>query len=193
LNRLIRHCKVSEMSQTKFHAQVSVVKGDTEYLGTGAQGMRSIHAFLMPRINMTTGDCTTYVFHSLKVYQLHLEATGLRGFGTPGFLKAIANLDEDEILRIFEEQDTEALMKLPGLGAKVGKDLIKHMFKVEPPTPPNKVEQSEEDKDLEDGITISLTTLGHKATPARKAAKKTMLAHPDVKNLDELVTLSLKK
>ena len=137
---------------------------------------------------------TLYGFFDAKTKKMFRSLVRVNGVGPKMALGILSNMNVDDFVQTIQNNDTEAMIRMPGVGKKTAERLIIEMrdklseWGSEGHTNLPNASGSTIMKDAE----IAMINLGYKPQQAARAIAKVLKANPEISDSEQLIRFSLK-
>lgn len=130
-------------------------------------------------------EISLFGFISMDEYELFISLIAVKGLGPRTALNILASINSNELVKIIENNDVDALKRLPGIGAKTASQIILDLK--------GKLVRNDNDDDkLPDSLNDALSalkSLGYKTSEIQSLSKE-LIKQPN-KTSEEYVKLGL--
>jgi len=130
-------------------------------------------------------EISLFGFISMDEYELFISLIAVKGLGPRTALNILASINSNELVKIIENNDVDALKRLPGIGAKTASQIILDLK--------GKLVRNDNDGDkLPDSLNDALSalkSLGYKTSEIQSLSKE-LIKQPN-KTSEEYVKLGL--
>ena len=136
-----------------------------------------------------------YGFSDVKAKRMFRSLIRVNGVGPKMALGILSSMSVDDFVQTIQNNDTDAMIRLPGIGKKTAERLIIEMRDKlsewgsnEAATENSIVSRSAIMKDAE----IAMINLGYKPQQAARAIAKVLKTNPEISDSEQLIRFSLK-
>jgi len=130
-------------------------------------------------------ELSLFGFISMDEYELFISLIAVKGLGPRTALNILASINSNELVKIIENNDINALKRLPGIGAKTASQIILDLKG-------KLIHNDNDDTKIPDSLNDALSalkSLGYKTSEIQSLSKE-LIKQPD-KTSEEYVKLGL--